>query len=168
MSDFYGSMEAANAYHAARGNTAWAAAASSPDDAREGALLRASVWIDGHFGSKFSGKRTGGRTQVRAWPRTSASDVEGNEIKDDEVPQEVLDAAFSAALLELTEPGYLTPSVITSEHVVSERVGQLSTTYSDRDFTAKDMRPVVTLIDDIMASLIGTESNTKSSFLLRA
>jgi len=155
MSDFYGTIDDADAYHAARGNTAWAQAASSPDEAREGALLRASVWIDGRFRSRFPGKKTGGRSQIREWPRTDAEDAECNDIPDDEVPREVLDATFEAALRELTTPGYLAPDFVASQHVVSERVGQLATTYSDKSFTADDMRPVLTAIDDILAPLLG-------------
>ncbi|WP_414461816.1 DnaT-like ssDNA-binding protein [Hyphomicrobium sp. DY-1] len=169
MPDYYGTIEQASAYHDARGNAAWAAADSSPDSARLAALVRASTWLDGRFGAKYPGKKTGGRSQLLGWPRSCARDVEGNAIADDEVPVEVLSATYEAALRELADPGSLSPDLILAERVISERVGPISQTYSDNQIvTATDMRPTVTLIDDIMSALVGAESNTKSTLLLRA
>lgn len=119
------------------------------------------MWLDARFRSGFSGKKTGGRSQAREWPRTGASDVECNEIDPNEVPVEVLNSTFEAALRELANPGYLSPDYVASQRVVSESVGPISTTYSDKDvITAEDMRPVVTLIDDIMSSLLGNVEAT--------
>jgi hypothetical protein len=52
----------------------------------QGAIIRATTWIDTQFGTQFSGTRTNGRDQGLAWPRTDATDVEGTAIADDEVP----------------------------------------------------------------------------------
>jgi hypothetical protein len=151
MADNYGTLDAAAAYHTARGNAAWA---TSTDPLRSAALVRASVWIDGNYGLRFSGKKSGGRSQSRAWPRAGAVDAECNEIPDDEIPVEVLNATFEAALRELATPGSLSPDYVASERVTSEQVGDLKVTYSDRIMAAGEMRPVATVIDDILSSLI--------------
>lgn len=153
MPEFYGSVALADAYHEARLNTAWTGVASSPADAKEAALLRASVWLDGTYGAKFTGIRTDGRDQSREWPRTNATDAAGNAIDTDEVPVEVLNATYEAAMRELTTPGSLSPDYTPSQGVKSETVGPISVTY--RDGTGSQAQPVVTVIDDIMRSLIG-------------
>ncbi|HFL1951874.1 TPA: DnaT-like ssDNA-binding protein, partial [Stenotrophomonas maltophilia] len=65
----YGTLEGANSYHQARGNAAWAA---GTEQAREGALVRATDYIDGRYrvllasgrwASMFPGVRTAGRGQ---------------------------------------------------------------------------------------------------------
>lgn len=65
MADYYGTVAGADAYHQARGNAAWAAAAEAD---KEAALARASAYIDG-LGTQqpvsgcvlvFPGKKAGG------------------------------------------------------------------------------------------------------------
>lgn len=153
MPEFYGTLVGADAYHEARLNTAWTGVASSPADAKEAALLRASVWVDGSYGAKFSGVRSDGRDQSREWPRTNATDAAGNAIPTDEVPVEVLNATYEAAMRELTTPGSLSPDYTPSQGVKQETVGPISVTY--RDGTGSQVRPVATVVDDIMRSLVG-------------
>ncbi|KAG1535604.1 hypothetical protein G6F50_015265 [Rhizopus delemar] len=90
----YGTLEGADLYHQARGNAAWAA---GTDDARTGALVRATDYIDGRYrvllasgrwASMFPGVRTAGRGQPNEWPRTGAVDYDGDPIQPDEVPDE--------------------------------------------------------------------------------
>lgn len=152
----YASIDQADAYHLARGNTAWAEALSSPDDARESALVRATAWIDGVYGSRFSGKRTNGRSQSLQWPRTCATDAECEIISSDEIPVEIINATCEAALRELADAGSLSPDYIQSQRVVSEQVGSLSVTYQSTFGGARDARPVLTIIQDILSTLIGS------------
>lgn len=179
MPDYYGTLEAASSYHANRENTAWAQASSSPDDKRSGALLRASAWIDGRYRSRFPGKKTGGRSQVREWPRTGAVDTSSEAIASDEVPIEILDATFEAALRELVEPGSLSPDFNPTEAVkrIRKKVGDLEKETEYRDVTTSSTgvasaMPVFTLIDDLLSGLLGdsasSSSGTRSSFFLRA
>lgn len=159
----YGTLVGANDYHAARGNAAWAAG-TIPD--REAALQRATDYIDGRYRmqtaggcwvSMFRGKRTDGRAQDLEWPRTGATDSEGNEIPDNEVPIEVEHASYEAALLELTNPGSLSPVFVASQQVTREKVGPVEVQYFDTskiDGAQPPNRPVVPAIDDILSGLI--------------
>lgn len=158
----YGALIGANDYHAARGNAAWAAETVVD---REAALRRATDYIDGRYRmqtaggcwvSMFRGKRTDGRAQDLEWPRTGAKDSEGNAIPDDEVPVEVENATYEAALLELQNPGSLSPVFVASQLVTREKVGPIEVAYSDTkvEGTMPPNRPVVPIIDDILAGLI--------------
>jgi hypothetical protein len=86
------------------------------------ALLVASEWIDGSYGSSFVGQKTGGFLQEREWPRTSATVVEKESrfgIKPslgfvayytfgvNEIPERVVNATYEAAYRQLTSSGSL-------------------------------------------------------------
>lgn len=147
MPDFYGTEADFDAYCEARGIT-------PADGDVEPALLRASVWIDGMFRSRFSGTRTEGRDQVRQWPRTGATDVDDEDIADDEVPVEVEQATYEAALRELTRPGSLTPDYVASTQVKRKKVGPIEVEYRDA-YGADAVRPCVSVVEDILAPLLG-------------
>lgn len=136
---------------------------------------------------QFSGVRTGGRAQVREWPRkpitadqaynrqdawgaprvpygykglpypATVFDLDGNPIPTDAVPAEIEYATYEAALRELTSPGGLSPDYVYSGRVTSERIGPIGVTYAGPMNGADDVRPVVTIIDDILAPLIATK-----------
>lgn len=165
MPEFYGSVALADAYHEARLNTAWTGVASSPADAKEAALLRASVWLDGTYGARFTGTRTDGRDQSRAWPRSGATDGEGLAIASDEVPDEVLQATYEAAMRELTTPGSMSPDYTPAQGVKSETVGPISVTY--RDGSGSQL-PVSTTIDNILAPLLVSRGGSLYGFNVRA
>jgi hypothetical protein len=155
----YVSLEDVNEYHAARGNTAWADAASSPDEAREGAIVRATQYIDAKYRLRWPGTRKAGRSQRLEWPRSDATDIYGEVIADDSVPQEVADATAEAALREVTAPGSLMPDYVASEKVISETIGKLSVTYSDKLISsgANSVLPVISIIDGILAPILGEQ-----------
>lgn len=158
----YGTLADANAYHTARGNAGWTGA----DAAKEAALQRATDYIDGRYRrmtaggcwvSMFRGKRTDGRDQDLEWPRTGATDSEGDEIPDDEVPIEVEEATYEAALLELANPGSLSPVFVGARQVLKQKVGPIERTFAEAkadDGAMPPNRPVVPAIDDIIAGLI--------------
>jgi hypothetical protein len=160
--EFYGSVAGATAYHTSRGNTGWL---DSPEDAAEAALIRASVWLDGTYGHRWSGTMTDGE-QYLAWPRTDATTYEGFAIADDVVPRSVEHATYEAALRELATPGSLSPDFTPSQGVKSETVGPISITY--RDGMGREFRPIASVVDDLLAPLIGRRSSAGSSFVLRA
>ncbi|WP_312380556.1 DnaT-like ssDNA-binding protein [Pseudomonas oryzihabitans] len=162
MADFYGSLLGADAYHAARANTGWAG-----DDAhKQAALLRASVYIDGRYrkrypsgrwASLFPGEKALGRAQAREWPRTDAQDYTGAAISATEVPAEVEQAVYEAALRELVTPGSLSPDFVATSLIKSEKLGPLETTFAVPDASAPGAaptRPVITLIDEIIAPVL--------------
>lgn len=120
--DSYATVAEADAYHLARGNSAWAAALTA---AKEAALVRGTAYVDGCFswpGLRYSA------SQGLAWPRDDAFDADGLEL--DGVPARVKNAACEAALLELT-PGTLSPAK--EGTVTSETVGAVSVSYSATD-----------------------------------
>lgn len=155
----YGELSGARAYHAARGNAAWA---SASDDDLNSALLRASVYIDsryrhqyptGAWVSMFSGAKTGGRNQEREWPRSGASDYEGNSIPADDVPLEVVHATYEAAERERAIPGSLSPDYVPSQIAIKEKVGPIEVQYMTGS-SGNPVRPIVSAIDEIIAPVI--------------
>ncbi|MDV3469013.1 DnaT-like ssDNA-binding protein [Stenotrophomonas sp. C3(2023)] len=157
----YGTLDAANSYHQARGNAAWAL---GTDEARTGALVRATDYIDGRYrvllasgrwASMFPGVRTEGRGQANEWPRTGARDYGGNLLRANVVPDEVERATYEAALRELASPGSLSPDYVASEAVTKEKVGPIEVTYADAAAAGQvPNRPVVPAIDEILAPLL--------------
>jgi hypothetical protein len=165
MPDFYGNVAAADAYQAARANTAW----TGDDMAKQAALIRASAYIDGKYQfenacgrweSLFSGVKTGGRAQTLQWPRTGATDNEGSAIPPDEVPNEIEQATYEAALREIVNPGSLSPDYVATQAIKREKVGPLETEYavSDGASGAASARPVITTVDEMLAPLLGCKT----------
>ena len=165
MPDFYGSVAAADAYHLARANAAWV----GDEAAKQAALIRASAYIDGKYQSQnscgrweslFSGTKTGGRAQALQWPRTGASDTEGHAIPADEVPIEIEQAAYEAALREIALPGSLSPDYVAARSIKREKVGPLETEFavSDASSGAGSVRPVITIVDELLATLLGCKT----------
>lgn len=152
MPDYYGTLAGALAHHTARGNAAWGAAAT--DALREGALLRASDWLDGTFRTRFPGWKKDGRNQLREWPRSDVVDREGWGVSADVVPREIERATYEAALRELVTPGSLSPDFVASQQIVSETVGPISTTYR-ANVDQNDVRPVLHTVEDILSPLLG-------------
>ena len=163
MPDAYGSNAEADAYHTARGNETWVGLAG---DAKSAARLRASQWLDGAYAHRWPGRRVSGRSQLRDWPRENGFDAGGFEIPDDTIPPEVLMATYEAALREAVTPGSLSPDFTPADGVKSETVGPISTTYRD-GVGAEGQRPIVTVIDDILASLIGRRASGVSTAMLK-
>jgi hypothetical protein len=161
MPDFYGSVAAADAYHLARANAAWA----GDDAAKQAALIRASAYIDGKYQTQsscgrweslFPGIKTGGRAQSLQWPRTGVSDNEGNAIPADEVPIEIEQATYEAALREIATPGSLSPDYVASDAIKRQKVDVLEIEYqapADNAGSAPN-RPVITVVDEMVAPLL--------------
>ena len=161
MPDFYGTVATADAYHAARANAAW----TGDDLAKQAALIRASVYIDGRYRkllasgvwqSLFPGVKTEGRGQAREWPRTGAEDYEGHAIPSDQVPVEVEQATYEAALRELVEPGSLSPDFVAASTVKRQKVGPIEEEFSVAAGAdgAASVRPVISIIDEMIAPVL--------------
>jgi hypothetical protein len=142
------------------GFTAYAAAAGyvfpdgTSDEQKTAARQRGSLVID-RYEPRFTGRRTGGYTQERAWPRTGATTYYGEAIPSNEIPVAIINAAYEAAFLELTNPGSLSPVVTGSSAVKREKVGQLEVEYSTSSSTDIDdlvafATPVVTAIEGLL------------------
>jgi hypothetical protein len=161
----YGTVIAADAYHEARGNTAW----TGSDPLKEAALTRASQYVDGRsrwrfpsgrWTSMFVGTKAGGRAQELEWPRVGAVDHNGFEIDSATVPLEVQHATYEAALRELVSPGSLTPDYVASAQTIREKVGPVEVQYAEPKTTTfgygTPNQPVITAVDVLLAPLLRT------------
>ena len=147
----YGTLADSKTYHAARGNTTWAAAADADLTI---ALLRGSEYVDFMFRSQFPGYKTDLRSQVREWPRIDAFDIENNSIASTEVPVEVEYATYEAALRELASPGSLMPDVTLGKQIKTASVdGAVSVEYVGA-IGAHGMRPTLSVVQSIIAPVL--------------
>jgi len=160
--DSYASLAYALAYHADKGNAAWALAT---DGNRETAMRRATTWLDGTYRGNWTGYRVNGRLQALDWPRSDVADIGGYAVDYLTIPPEVLRATCEAALRELALPGGLSPDVTDAGIVKSESVGPISVTYRGGGGVGAS-RPIVTVIDDILSGLLSIRRGTAT--LVRA
>lgn len=101
-----------------------------PESAPAPAILRqrGSQYIDGLYGSRFSGQPTGGFTQDRAWPRSDAS-AHGQTIPADVIPVAVEQAAYAAALQEAIRPGSLSVTATSSGALKRKKIDVIEKEY---------------------------------------
>jgi hypothetical protein len=128
--------------------------AASPEAAAEQALRRATQWLDATYGSQFPGTRTNGRSQALQWPRTDATDVEGEEIASDEIPVEIINATIEAAIRELATPGTLTPDLKRGGSIKRVKAGSVEVEYG----AGATAMTLFTKIDAVLSSLIEKRS----------
>ena len=124
------------------------------DAQKDAAMQRGSLVID-RYEPRFSGTRTGGFAQERAWPRTGASTQWGEALPSGEVPVGIENASYEAAWLELNNPGSLSPVVTGAEVIKREKVGPLETEYASSSSmtaaqTADMATPVVTILNGML------------------
>ena len=106
--------------------------------------------------ARWRGYRTHARAQGLAWPRSGASDIEGNSIASDAIPSEVVNACCEAAIAELATPNALSPSFVPAKGIKSASVdGAVAVTYRDGATDANAQRMALTAVDDALATLIG-------------
>lgn len=147
----YLSVSTADAYHAARGNSTWTEASTSPDQGKHAALVRATQAIDALYRGRWPGTKLNGRLQALEWPREDAEDAEGEEIAEDEIPAEVIDATCEAALRELIDAGSMMPDFERGGAVKSVKAGSVAVEFAGNAQAAT----AFTLIDGILAPLLG-------------
>ncbi len=146
----YATAASCLAYALARGKT------FTDDATGEAALIRATAWLDAAYLPRWRGYRTHSRAQGLAWPRTGASDIEGNSIASDAIPSEVINACCEAAIAELATPNALSPSFVPAKGIKSASVdGAVAVTYRDGATDANAQRMALTAVDDALATLIG-------------
>lgn len=159
--DSYNSLDEIQAYADDHGLTF----ATSPTEPAEAAARRAAVWLDATYRDRLPGTRTNGRQQGLAWPRTDATDIDGEEIADDEIPLEWKAAHCEATIKEFNSPGTLSPDLERGGEVKRLAAGSVEIEY-------KDSAPADTIfsaIDALLSGLIVTKkSNTSVCFLSRA
>lgn len=166
MAEYYGTVAGADAYHLARGNTAWAA---GTDANKLSALYRASEYIDGTYRGRFSGYRTEGRDQTLEWPRTNATDIEGNFIATTTIPTEIVNATYEGALRELAETGALAPDVTSTSIGIKRKREKVGPIEEETEYTTGGAaaRPVFSRIEEVLSGLFATRTGAGSVDILR-
>jgi hypothetical protein len=117
---------------------------------------RGSVYVDGLYGIRFVGEKTGGWEQERAWPRIDAY-AGGTAIPDEVVPLPVIHASYEAALQEAREPESLSLIGSAAERVKREKVeGAVEVEYqqASSDEFASAITPVMTVIEGLLAPFL--------------
>lgn len=142
-----------DAYHLARGTTAW----TGEEADKEAAIRRATSWLSTAF--SWKGYRTNGRDQSLAWPRADVEDGEGEDVPEDEVPVEIVNACCEAAVYELANPGGLSPTVTLTDRVKSRQVGPIRREFFNAPATAEASRPVLLKVRELVSGLVATGSN---------
>lgn len=130
-----------------------------PESALAPAILRqrGSQYIDGLYGSRFSGQPTGGFAQDRAWPRAGA-EAYSQFIPDDVVPPAIERATYAAAYQEALSPGSLSAAVSAAGAVKRERVeGAVDIEYFEGSGdVAADATIKLSLVEGLMAPFFGS------------
>lgn len=137
----------------------------SPPDKIEQALRRATLYIDGRYRGRWTGKRATA-TQALAWPREYAVDEEGEDIAETVIPNAVIWATSEAAIREIASPGSLSPDLVRGGAVKSEtkRVGPIEKSVVYQDSASE--RTALTAIDDILSGLLVSGGRTGSTGFL--
>lgn len=142
----YCSVAQATAYHAARGNAAWAALDS--DTIREQLLRKATDYM-GAYAGRWKGERVSS-TQALDWPRAGVC-VDGYEIDWQTVPTAVVNACALLALKAAT--GDLSPDLGPQKQSV--KVGPIETTYASGARQSKRYQAAESLLAPLMRAGAG-------------
>ena len=141
----YISVANADAYHAARGNAAWALLTL---EAKEQALRKATDYM-GAYSGRWKGERVSSG-QALDWPRAGVV-VDGYEVDDETVPAPVANACALLALKASTAE--LAPDLGPQKQSVS--VGPISTTYASGARQTLKFQAV----DNMLAPYLGGGAN---------
>lgn len=116
---------------------------------------RGAGYIDGVYGSRFSGIPTGGFAQERAWPRTGAY-AYGQPIGDSIVPDAVIKASYAAAWQEASAPGSLSASGSAASQVKREKVEGIEVEYqtNSAEWSASSMVTLLTDVEGLLAPFL--------------
>lgn len=143
--DSYVDIAFADAYHLARGNTAWAAAAESD---KEIALRNAGIYLDNQY--TFEGMKTA-QANSMAWPRYGVIDRDGYEISSDVIPTAVKDSQCELALRALSSS--LISDVDANSRVKRETVDVITIEYE----TGQSQQNSYSIVDMLLRGLtVGT------------
>ena len=77
------------------------------------------------------------------------------------MPVEIEQATYEASLREITNPGSLSPDYVASQMIKREKVGPLETEFavSESSSGAGSVRPVITIVDEMLAPLLGCKTH---------
>lgn len=167
--DSYVALADTDAYFAARGVTTW----TGSDTVKEQALRRATTYLDNQYRDRWIGLAAT-QEQALAWPRVDGSrdpwhrslqyplvDINGFEIADNVVPQQIKTATMEAALL-IVIGTTLEPVLTRGGAVKQETIGPISVTYTDGASPVDRYLVIEGLLRGLVTSSPGSSSgNTK-------
>lgn len=153
-SNSYVSVDFADAYFSARGVSSWALLETV---AKEQSLIRATDYVDSIF--QWNGKKLASEQALR-FPRAGLVDYEGNDVEG--IPNCLKQAVCDAALL-ISEGTELFQTKEANGDVVSEKIGELSFTYSK---TSKETVAGSSLYDSINTKLRGLFKDTSKNRII--
>lgn len=129
----------------------------------EGALRRATVWLEARYRNRYIGYKVNRRNQALEWPRHDAYDRNDDYIPFTTIPVEVIKANAEAAIRELADPGSLSPDITTGEIEKRIKVEGIEIEYANVSGTISEQRPISTVIDDIMGNLLKESGTSRLS-----
>lgn len=159
---FYGSAAGFITYTESRGKEilpAWIT------EVIEAALLLSSEWLDNRFERIWVGYPTGGFTQTRKWPRSSAATNEYPQyvFANDAIPDNVVSATYEATFRELTETGALQKDFKQTKYSKVSVSGAMSVEY-DNSLRSSDVQLQIPIIEDLMRPLLNESAQGSFSF----
>ena len=153
----YIAYDYALAYHALRGNSAWAAAS---DADQQYAIIRATQAVDSVYKGKWKGNPTEYGTQELEWPRSGVT-VGSTSIDDDVIPAAIKKAVCEAALRELASPNSMTPDLERGGEIKRVKADVVEVEYMD----GANSTTTFTAIDGLLADLVtGTSASSIDSY----
>jgi len=153
----YVTYDYALAYHALRGNSAWAA---DSDSNQQYAIIRATQAVDSIYKGKWKGTPTEYGTQNLEWPRENV-DVNGTTLDDDLIPAALKKAVCEAALRELASANSMTPDLERGGEIKRVKADVVEVEYMD----GANSTTTFTAIDGLLADLVtGTSASNIDSY----
>lgn len=157
--DSYVTLADAGAYATAKGLTFPVAGGATT--AAEQALRRATTAVDAVYGPRFPGAPAS-VTQALEWPRSGVT-FRGEDVPDDEIPRQIVNATIEAAVRELAEPGSMNPDQ--ERRLKSLKAGPVELEWE----SGSPVESNFSVIEGILAPLLGVKpGNTSVGFLERA
>lgn len=140
------------------------------DDATtDAAIMRASAWLSTY--PYWNGALACGRgLQGLSWPRMGVVDCNDDEVPDDEVPIEVKQATYIAAIAEYATPGILSPTITPGAQNKRVKVDAIEVEYmtpADQGVSGaadptETLRPVLSAVKDLLRCLAVLPNSAKT------
>ena len=133
---------------------------SAIDAFKEAAQRRAVGYLNA---LPWKGTRTNGRDQSLSWPRSGASDGDGNSIASDEIPRELILAQHAVTWAEVAYPNVTAPQVNMASGKTLTAVDsfQWTITAGIQDSPAAQRTLIFTAIDEIAGFLTRDVTDVK-------
>lgn len=159
--DAFVSLADADTYFTAYDGALW----NGSDEQKKTAIRRATAWLSTAF--VWQGTKTHGRSQALAWPRAGIVDREGWGITSDEIPFEIKEATYRAALYEHDNPFGLTPEIVAGGVVKREKVDVIEIEYAIGSEGGGSKVPSLTAINNLIAQYVVSGGAGMLSTVLR-